>query len=84
MVLRPDFDAYVYLFNQNPEEQRVAVLYPPSMGAAAVQANSESRAPGAQSWFRMDDKPGSEVLILVASPKPLPQLAWSETGASRG
>jgi hypothetical protein len=74
VVLKPDFDAYVYLFNQNPVEQRVAVLYPPSMNAAAVQANAESRAPGTQSWFRMDDKPGSEVLIIVASPKPLPEL----------
>jgi hypothetical protein len=83
VILRPDFDAYVYLFNQNPADQRVAVLYPPSPNATAVQANAESRAPGAQAWFRMDDKSGSEVLILVASPKPLPQLDWANGSLAR-
>jgi hypothetical protein len=83
LVLKPDFEAYVYLFNQNPADPRVAVLYPPSPNAAAVQANVESRAPNPQGWFRMDDKSGSEVLILVASPKPLPQLNWSDGGLAR-
>lgn len=74
VVLKPDFNAYVYLFNQNPEDARVQILYPVAPKTAVVQPGSETRAPGDEGWFRMDRKSGSEVLILVASPNPLPEL----------
>jgi hypothetical protein len=74
VVLKPDFNAYVYLFNQNPDETRIHILYPVSAKTAAIQPGEETRAPGEERWFRMDREAGSEVLILVASPNPLPDL----------
>jgi hypothetical protein len=78
MVLKPDFNAYTYLFNQNPDEARVHVLYPVASKTTVLQPGEETRAPGGEGWFRMDRKPGSEVLILVASPHPLPELKWAD------
>jgi len=78
VVLKPDFNAYVCLFNQNPDDARVHVLYPVAEKTASIQPGEETRAPGGEGWFRMDRKPGSEVLILVASPNPLPELKWAD------
>jgi hypothetical protein len=74
VVFKADFNAHVYLFNQNPDDANVQVLYPVAAKTATLQANAETRTPGTEGWFRMDPKAGNEVLILVASPNPLPAL----------
>jgi hypothetical protein len=83
VVLKPDFNAFVYVFNQNPDEAQVQVLYPVAAKTASIQPKEEARAPGNEGWFRMDKKPGSEVLILVASPNPLPELGLRDGTVNR-
>jgi hypothetical protein len=74
VVLKSDFHAWVYLFNQNPDDSEVQVLFPFGNRTAEISANNETRAPGTEGWFRMDRKTGNEVLILVASPAPVSGL----------
>ena len=83
VVLKPDFEAHVYLFNQNPDEARVHVLYPVAAKTAVIQPGEEARAPGGEGWFRMDRKPGSEVLIIGASPRPLLEVNWADGTVAR-
>lgn len=70
---------HLYILNQGPKGEAGAtynILFPSSTanaGNARLSAGQEIRIPG-QSWFELDAKEGTELVWLVWSVDPLPEL----------
>jgi hypothetical protein len=66
--VRPAFAAYVYLLNRGPREANYAFLFPaPKEFENALPQNRVIALPRASEWFTLDNKPGVENVLLIAS-----------------
>ena len=81
LLVKSTDPAYLYIFNANQKLPRVIALYPDSStrGGAKIDADTRVQVPqGESAWMRMDENPGTEEVVFVASPVELKQFR-SET-----
>jgi hypothetical protein len=81
LLVKSTDPAYLYIFNANQKLPRVIVLYPDSATRAGAKIDADSRVQvpqGDSAWMRMDENPGTEEVVFVASPVELKQFQ-SET-----
>jgi len=78
--LRPAFDAHVYILNRGPRQDSYLFLYPSPKIAAEnpLPANKLATFPSADEWFTLDENPGIENVVLIASPTPLVEFNTPE------
>ena len=75
--LRSDRDVYVALVRLDPK-RRTQLIFPHPLAETAasnyIRAGAEVPLPGADLWYRLDNNPGQETLLLLASKSPLKDL----------
>jgi len=85
-ILRPGFDAYVYLFNRGPGQTEFQKLYPsPRIPQHnPIPAGKEVVVPDPDTgWLRMDKSKGEENLVLIASVAALDEMQAPDSTIGR-
>jgi len=74
--LRPQFPAYLYLLNRGADANEYSFLYPHDRVAQTnpVGASQTVTLPGGE-WYTLDNRPGLENLVLLASTHAMPDFA---------
>jgi len=79
LEVRPAFAGWVYLFSRGAGQKEYLCLYPnqdAQRGKALISGQTVT-LPGGDNWYTLDDSPGSEAMVLVASAMPIADLGPS-------
>ena len=76
LLIRPGFPAYLYLLNRGARGSRFRLLFPSEAVTLRnpLPAGQQATVPNDPKWMRMDQNPGEENFIIVASTIALPEL----------
>jgi hypothetical protein len=77
IYLEPHSDCHAYLLIYD-SAGKASLLFPSKEtgGSALLKNGFETRIPGRDLYFELDDKAGIETLYLLASPGPLADIEW--------
>ena len=81
VAFKSSFDAFVYLYSRGESESAYTRLFPHDQIEASnlVRPGYEVRVPDGGGWMALDDRPGTERLMMVVANRP--QRDLEEAGA---
>lgn len=85
VLVRPQFDAHVYLWARGPGQDKYKLLFPEFNEETAnpLKAKSRLALPGRDAWLKMDSKKGLEAVVLIAADRAIPEFNTTEKAIGR-